>query len=157
MPARDVHFNTNPRPLPTLPSLPSPLSFFPLAQDFQSLCPQNDPDLIALHWYGTSHLDFQNYVLDMYATFNKPIMVTEYACSGTPDCTWEYIEGDFFQGTTVWMIGRPEIYRFSEFGAIPNLPVRLSVFFLSEVGRKATFLTLRFRSLAPRTRLSPTR
>ncbi|SJX65178.1 uncharacterized protein SRS1_16037 [Sporisorium reilianum f. sp. reilianum] len=52
-------------------------------QQFQKACPDtfNKLDSIAIHYYGTSSSDFQQYLQDWHTTFGKDIWVTELACT----------------------------------------------------------------------------
>ncbi|KAF8623444.1 hypothetical protein AX15_006386 [Amanita polypyramis BW_CC] len=50
-------------------------------QDFFTACSDCRVDAIAMHFYGTNATDMVNYMIDLHQTFQKPIWVTEFACT----------------------------------------------------------------------------
>lgn len=92
--------------------------------DFEKICPQNHADFITLHWYDVTYEAFQAYVLDFAHTFGRPLWVTEYACqnfNGGAQCDWNYVQNEFFEGTTGWMNGRSEVARYAAFGVMQDM------------------------------------
>ncbi|KAL7415641.1 glycosyl hydrolase catalytic core-domain-containing protein [Mrakia frigida] len=92
--------------------------------DFQAACPNDPWDVTVVHWYGNDHLDFQAYVTDFINTFGKPVAITEYAChsfSGGPQCSWDYVRNEFFEGTAVWANNNPMVETIMPFGAMQQM------------------------------------
>lgn len=49
---------------------------------FYSQCPDclSSTDILALHWYDVHESDLEAYIENWYSTFQKPIVVSEFAC-----------------------------------------------------------------------------
>jgi hypothetical protein len=88
----------------------------PWLQSFISKCTGCTIDFIPLHWYGYDGPSFVSYVQTMRNTFNKPIWITEWACSplgGDPNrCTQQKVH-DLMGYTTQWLDNTAYVERFA--------------------------------------------
>lgn len=93
--------------------------------DFLSgLSPDQQPDAIAVHYYGTSATDMISYLENIYSLFGKPIWLTEFACenfSGTgSQCTSDQVY-QFMYTALLFLNHTPWIQRHSWFGALRDM------------------------------------
>lgn len=83
-----------------------------------------------LDWYGTNATQFQQHLEDYYATFQKPLWVTEWACEDyvNPEdiCSLQDII-TFMSTTQAYLDGASYVERYAWFGAQQNLTIVDSV------------------------------
>ncbi|CAE6399955.1 unnamed protein product [Rhizoctonia solani] len=107
---------------PATTSAPSGITWI---HDMNNACVGADCgfDFIALHWYGTSTDAFKAYVDNWYNTFQKPLIVSEYACqdfSGGTQCTKEQTE-TFHYTMGAWLDQHPGVAMYAPFGFLPDM------------------------------------
>lgn len=80
-------------------------------------------DYIGIHWYGTSISEFKAYVDDFYATFGKPLIISEYACqnfAGGAQCSKD--ETNTFHYTmAAWFDNHPGVHMYAPFGFMHDM------------------------------------
>jgi len=114
-------------------------------QNFMGACTGCTIDFIPLHWYGSSNVSFIEYVESIYAAYQLPIWITEWACNyGT--CTESEVEA--FMGSTVYWLTNDATYveRYAWFGAMQAVPsgVPTTDQLLTSNGQSATTLGLQY-------------
>ncbi|THH17619.1 hypothetical protein EW146_g3219 [Bondarzewia mesenterica] len=80
-------------------------------------------DYTCVHWYDVKAADFITYVELWHTTFNKPIMVTEYACqnfNGGAQCTQDEIFS-FMATVNGWMDGTDYVKAYFPFGVMRDM------------------------------------
>ncbi|KAF8679582.1 Flavodoxin-like fold [Rhizoctonia solani] len=94
-------------------------------QDMMNACGEDQCqfDFIGLHWYGTDVESFKAYVNDFWKTFNKPLIISEYACqdfSGGPQCTKQQTE-TFHYTMGAWFDQHEGVAMYSPFGFMKDM------------------------------------
>ncbi|KAG8869731.1 hypothetical protein FRC20_000975 [Serendipita sp. 405] len=105
------------------PSVTSASSGIPWLQSFMSLLTDSEkPDFMAVHWYGKTLLDMQNYLTTFHNAFpGKTVWVTEFACEGfdgtgcTDDISY------FANGADDWLSSQSWIGAYFPFGFASDL------------------------------------
>ncbi|KAG9118599.1 hypothetical protein FRC07_006811 [Ceratobasidium sp. 392] len=105
---------------PAVTSAPSGKTWL---QDFFKACKGCNIDFVAVHWYGTKPEQLKAYVTDFSKAFNKPIVVSEYACqdfAGGPQCTNDQTVA-FHKEMAQWFHQNPNVAMYGPFGFMKNM------------------------------------
>lgn len=93
-------------------------------QDFFRICNGRcSVDWICFHWYDVGIQKFKDYTDDYINTFNRPALITEFACqnfNGGAQCS----DGDvwnFLQQVVAWLEAHPRVVGYAYFGMIPDM------------------------------------
>ncbi|GAA6054131.1 hypothetical protein JCM3770_003211 [Rhodotorula araucariae] len=102
----------------------------PWLQEFLEACSKCTIDAVALHWYtdagNTAY--FTRYMEESHAALNKPIWLTEFMGTGTPDK-----QKDFVNFAVPWLEQQDWIERYAGFGAF--LDNEIASFIASDDGK----------------------
>ncbi|KAG8738234.1 hypothetical protein FRC12_016833 [Ceratobasidium sp. 428] len=80
-------------------------------------------DFVAVHWYGTKSEELKSYVNKFQTTFNKDIIVSEYACqnfAGGPQCSKDQTNA-FHQEMANWFYQNPKVAMYAPFGCMRDM------------------------------------
>ncbi|KAG9099765.1 hypothetical protein FS749_000436 [Ceratobasidium sp. UAMH 11750] len=105
---------------PATTSAPSGMAWM---KEFFKLCTGCHVDYVALHWYDVNIDAFKAYVTSFHKEFNKPIIVSEYACQNfnggrqcTKDETWA-----LHTAMAQWFQEQEWVAMFAPFGAMREM------------------------------------
>lgn len=92
----------------------------PWLTEFMSLCSDCEIDFIAAHWYGPSMTLLQTQLTAIHAAFNKPVWLTEFACTNWVPATNPSASevGSFMTSALAWLEATPWIEKYAWFGAL---------------------------------------
>jgi len=93
--------------------------------DFRNQCGScyDDIDMYSVHWYGTDAQAFQDYITNFYNTFQKPIVVTEFAYTDWVNMSPADSDVQNFMTTTMsWMDSQDYVYGYMWFGMWDSMP-----------------------------------
>ncbi|BGP39137.1 hypothetical protein JCM10449v2_003075 [Rhodotorula kratochvilovae] len=92
----------------------------PWLQEFLAACSGCTIDAVALHWYDSAGNTayFTKYLEESHSTLNKPIWLTEFMGTGTPD-----EQKTFLEFAVPWLEQQDWIERYAAFGDFLDNPV----------------------------------
>ena len=86
---------------------------------FKELEGSDSVDFVVVHWYGTDVKALESFILDMYAAFEKPLWLNEFACShlSTSERATAVEVEEFLKQALPFLDNCPHVERYAFFGA----------------------------------------